>query len=139
MLDIKKMLSHIVDNLTTLNTKTAERYVVETGTDNGWSYIKYSDGTFEAWKEYSGSLTIQSTAGSLYTSNSYVNTQLPDTSALNITDIKYVNVTIMNGNYPVWAVIRAATSTALTWQPMSSSSRSQTTYPIQVYMYGLGG
>lgn len=43
------------------------RYVTETGSDNNWSYVKYSDGTFEAWRKYSGKASMTSSdAGTYY-------------------------------------------------------------------------
>lgn len=133
MLDVKQMLSHIVDNLKTLNTKT-EICVVESGTTNGWRYKKFSDGTFEAWREYNGSMTLTTAVGSLYTSANTVSVSMP--TAINITDILHANVTVLYGGYPVWTALRAATPSSLTFQALSTASRTQNTYPIQVYMYG---
>lgn len=133
MLNVKQMLSHIVDNLQTLNTKTAI-YVVESGTTNNWRYKKYNDGTFEAWREYEGSITLTTAAGSLYTSASTVSVPMP--TAITITDVLHANVTVLYGGYPVWTAVRTATTSSLTFQALSTTSRAQATYPIQAYMYG---
>lgn len=41
--------------------------VVEKGTNNSWGYRKYSDGTYEAWRKYSGTVNLtNSSAGTYY-------------------------------------------------------------------------
>ena len=46
-------------------------YIVETDTDNGWVYHKYSDGTFEAWRTVSPTVAVNTAAGSIYVSSEF--------------------------------------------------------------------
>lgn len=56
MLNIKKMLTKIA------------KCCYTTGTDNGWIYRKYADGTFEAWRRYNatGLKLTTASAGTYY-------------------------------------------------------------------------
>ena len=46
-------------------------YIVETGTNNGWKYHKYSDGTFEAWRTVTPKVAVNTAAGSIYVSSEF--------------------------------------------------------------------
>ena len=56
MLDLKALLAKIL------------RCVYTTGTDNGWTYKKYADGTYEAWRTYNatGMSLTSASAGTYY-------------------------------------------------------------------------
>ena len=59
MLNLKALLAKIL------------RCVYTTGTDNGWTYKKYADGTYEAWRTYNatGMSLTSASAGTYYNSS----------------------------------------------------------------------
>lgn len=53
------------------------RFATERGTNNGWGYVKYSDGTYEAWRTYSGTQALTSQSAGTYYANSDISIPLP--------------------------------------------------------------
>lgn len=54
-----------------LTTLGIVKYVIETGTDNDWDYVKYNDGTYEAWyilHPSSATIAVTTSVGSVYRS-----------------------------------------------------------------------
>lgn len=52
-----------------INSKLLKVWVVETGTEDGWTYKKYSDKTFEAWTNRNLSVTSSTSGGNIWYSN----------------------------------------------------------------------
>lgn len=57
MLDVKKLLIKVLKHVTT-----------QTGTDNGWTYYKYMDGTYDAYRkvQLTGLVLTSASAGTYY-------------------------------------------------------------------------
>ncbi len=56
------------------------RFATERGTNNSWGYVKYSDGTYEAWRTYSGTQALTSQSAGTYYAASDISIPLPSFS-----------------------------------------------------------
>lgn len=67
MLDIKKLFTKIL------------KCCYTTGTSNSWTYKKYADGTYEAWRYYqaTGMALTTSSAGTYYSTSGYKDLNYP--------------------------------------------------------------
>lgn len=76
-----------------INTKLLKTWVVDSGTENGWHWKKYSDGTFEAYRGRRGIAVSCGQTGQLsgwYRSNKF-NISLPD---IGIASVDFAEITI---------------------------------------------
>lgn len=105
----------------------------ETVTDGSWRYIK-TGGLFIGVISFSGTLTITTATGSLFTSASPSNINLPSNA---ISTPLFASVNVYTNNYPLTTALRTFTSTALTYQPLSTLSRASSTYTIEALVIGI--
>ena len=60
-------IDDFVDSLNIASINAVD-YIVDEGTDNGWIYKKYNNGTFDAWISFNLNVAVSTTTGSLYKS-----------------------------------------------------------------------
>ena len=76
MLDVKKVITKILTMLKAHNTM----YITETGTNNSWVYVKWSNKTYEAWRSYSGKYSMTSSSAGTYYNATPISISLPSFS-----------------------------------------------------------
>lgn len=87
------------------------------------------------WFMFSGTLTIQTATGSLYTSASPSTITFP--SELALSQALFADVRIFTNSYPIETALRTLTASNLTYQPLSTLSRASATYSIEGFVAGL--
>lgn len=87
------------------------------------------------WFMFSGTLTIQTATGSLYTSASPSTITFP--SELALSQAIFADVRIFTNSYPIETALRTLTANNLTYQPLSTLSRASATYSIEGFVAGL--
>ena len=100
-------------------------------TSGDWTYIILGGIFFGMYKE-SRTLTMQTATGSIYTSSSVPAVTLPVTLTKNC----FSTCEVVSGSYPIWAAVRSATTSGVSYQPMSSLSRAQETYSVELLVIG---
>lgn len=108
-------------------------YVVESGTKSNWTYQKWKSGKVEAWRTFTGSLTIQTAVGSLYQTASTGTISIP--SGL-VSSIDYASVNIAHPSWGVIPTLYGATATTLSYRALSLSSRASSNYTISAHFIG---
>ena len=106
----------------------------ESGTSGDWSYRKYSDGTFEAWAAITYNIAVQTAWGSLYTSASAIQIDLPsfaDPSGWSV-------MCSANGGEIIRINSKSSTATPpyFTFFPTMATSRAAANRVLSVYIKG---
>ena len=105
----------------------------EIKTTGSWRYIELGS-LFLGWITYSGTLTIQTATGSLYTSANTASITLP--SGI-LSQAIYADVKVYTNSYPILTALRSLSASGLTYQPISSISRASATYTIEAFVMGI--
>ena len=108
---------------------------IEVKTSGNWfKYIELGSLVL-GWFMFSGTLTIQTATGSLYTSASPSTITFP--SELALSQAIFADVRIFTNSYPIETALRTLTASNLTYQPLSTLSRASATYSIEGFVAGL--
>ena len=113
------------------NLTVAGNLGLATQTSGNWTYITIGN-LFMGWYATTGSLTIGTAVGSVYSTSSSGSIALPTT----LTSVLYANVDVMSSSYAVWTSMWSATTSTLYYRAMSALSRSSATYNINAYVVG---
>lgn len=112
------------------------QYVVEAGVSNGWSYKKFSNGSFEAWYTGNAASAVNVANGSVYWSSATLSISAPFTP----NSVQYVTITPFSPAsqaFAVWATILSISSAfAVNYRLIATASHANSTYPIRAYMKG---
>lgn len=100
-------------------------------TSGAWTYLEIG-GIFIGM--YSGTQTaaITEAVGSSYQSSSSYSITYPKT----LTSVRFMSVSMVAGSYAVWTQIRSLSTTALSYRPLSTGSRTSTSYAVRALVIG---
>lgn len=103
-------------------------YIVETGTDNEWTYHKYSDGTFKAWRTVAVTISYNTAMGNIYRSAEFELTLPSFTKTLS-----YANG---DCNGTQWITFTSFSYTAPKWTMVSASSAKGQSRSVKFFVIG---
>ena len=120
MLDIKKLLTKI---LQTLGVQTS----------NSWYYLTIG-GMFIGARTYSGTLSITTQAGQVYTTTN-ATLDFPVTLSTNL----FSDIKVVSSSYNVWTAIMSTSTSQVQFRAMSTASRASASYTIKALVVGVMG
>lgn len=120
-------------SLKTLLTKISGCCYVS-GTANNWYYRKYADGTFEAWKTLSGTVSHYATSGNLYGYN-VVNISLPAGLSIDADYQVHLDWKIGSGFSVSAGEVNSKTADKFNAYALSTAHDSQP-YVLNIYVFG---
>ena len=114
---------------------TTSAVVIDQGTSGSWTYRKWSDGTYECWREYEpGTYTVGTARGNVY-SGAYISISLPITFA----SIPVVELSVANSSdsYVIWGQVDTKTTSGFKARVCASASISaNSAYRWSMYVVG---
>lgn len=113
--------------LTTYTFNASTPFIIESGSNNGWKYRKWSDGRIETWNVVSVSVTLSTVATYYHRGNATVN--LPFT----FSDYESIQCTAYASTY--WMSVNTRTSTSITLSIYDVVNGSQTVW-VSVHIIG---
>lgn len=112
-----------------INSKLVKAWVVESGTSGGWSYRKYSDGTYDCWRKYDFTPSSSSSLGNIYYSNT-------GSVALPFTVTDGIAVGACNTEL-VWVANTFVSTTAVSFRlGKGSALGTSTVYTVRLFVHG---
>ena len=113
-------------NITSIN---AVDYVVEEGTDSGWTYRKWNSGAYDAWRSDSTNVAVSTAYGSLYRSAEA--TIAPP--SFNVGNGYSISGSV-NGGESIWFLTTGADT--IKYYQVAVASRSASSRAVKIYLYG---
>ena len=118
MLNTKKLLTKILNSLGII-------------TSGDWTYLQIGSLFIGAYST-TGSLTISSQVGSVYSTASNAQIALPITLTSNL----YSNVAVRKSDYSVWTAIYGSNGTLIQYRVLSAYSRESANYNSKAFTIG---
>ena len=106
----------------------------KTGTDNGWTYRKYADGTYDAWIRLTPNVEVKTASGNLYMSAAQT-VNLP--SFQDATG--YSIVGNANGDEDVVFGTLTSSGETITYKLVRGSSRNAAARGVRLFLHGNWG
>lgn len=120
MLDVKKLLCKIL------------KCTYKTGSDNGWEYKMYADGTYDAWKRDTSNIARTSQVGNLYVSVDPITVNLPSFNS----GTTYELGGLANGQELVVLETIPSAGTYFTYRLAQGSSRTAQSRTVRFFLHG---
>lgn len=121
----------ITNNFANYVPKSGNGWITASGTSDGWTYRKYSDGTFDAWGTFNKTPTSSTASGNIYYSNS-ISQSLPFTAVADS-----VIATGSVGAQYAWLVNTSAATTTVSFRVARGTTISTTTaLAIRLHVHG---
>lgn len=118
-----------IDGDVYINTKKLGAWIVDSGTTDNWHWRKYSDGTFDCWRQYAFKATSTSSSGNTY----YTNTE-----TVNLPFTVKSGVMVGAGNTElVWVGNTNVSTTSVSFRMGKGNTIStSTTYSLRLVVFG---
>ncbi len=121
----------ITNNFDNYVPKSGNAWVTESGTSDGWTYRKYSDGTFDAWGTFTKTPTSSTASGNIYYSNA-ISQAMPFTAVADSTI-----VTGSVGAQYAWLVNTSAATANVSFRVARGTAISTSTgLAIRLHIHG---
>ena len=124
--DLTNILNEIIPSLMV-------DFVIEEGTDNGWTYKKYNSGAFDAWRSFDLNVACSSASGSLYCSADQ-SLSLPSFTNTNINDWAISGA--INGLESIWFLTFTASPPSIVYRLMRTTSRTAANRHVNMTLHG---